>query len=77
MTPLHVFGEWLRNLLLQIPLPAVRVLFVLVLLSLIVWVLTLPRSETTSPDRPYRFTANLKLWAVLALMIQVAIYVFL
>lgn len=77
MTPLHVFGEWLRQLLMQIPLSAVRALFVLVLLAMIVWVLTLPRNATTAPGRPYRFTANLKLWATLALLIQVAIYVFL
>jgi len=77
MTPLHEFGEWFSDLLARIPLPAVRGLFLLVPLALIVWVLTLPRSETAGPDRPYRRAANLKLWALLALLFQLAIYAFL
>ncbi|UCD30234.1 MAG: hypothetical protein JSV03_07130 [Planctomycetota bacterium] len=74
MTPLHYIGEYLRELLMSVPLSAVRILFLLVFVALIIWVLTLPRSETTDPSRKYRLAENLKLWGVLALLIQVVIY---
>ena len=74
MTPLHYIGDWLRELLSIVPLSAVRVLFLLVFAGLILWVLTLPRNETTDPARKYRIMENLKLWAVLALLIQIAVY---
>ncbi|MHC4445219.1 MAG: hypothetical protein ACYTF1_06965 [Planctomycetota bacterium] len=74
MTYIHHIGDWLRELLMQVPLPAVRVLFLLVFVALILWVLTLPRNETTDPARKYRPIENLKVWAVLALLIQVVIY---
>ena len=74
MTPLHHIGEFCRNLLLQVPLPVVRGLFLLPLIALLIWVLRLPRAETTDPDRPLRLAENLKLWAALALLIQITIY---
>ena len=40
------------------------------------WVLSLPRSETTPPGRDSGWDANLKLWAAVALLIQIAIYSF-
>ena len=76
MTPLHALGSFLRDLLSQVPLSAVRVIFVLLPVVLLVWVLSLPRSETTPPDREPRWDANLKLWAAVALLIQIAIYSF-
>lgn len=75
MTPLHALGNALRDLLSQIPLSAVRVIFVLLLVVLLIWVLSLPRSETRPPGEP-RWDANLKLWAAIALLIQIAIYSF-
>lgn len=75
-TPLHALGDFLRDLLSQVPLPAVRLLFVLIPLALLVWVLSLPRSETTRTGAETRWDENLKLWAGLALAIQVAIYAF-
>lgn len=74
MSPLHHIGHWLRELAIGIPLPAVRGLFLLLPIVLVVWVLTLPRRHTTAPDRPYRASENLKLWAVLALLLQVVVY---
>jgi hypothetical protein len=74
MTPLHVLGNFFRDLLLRIPLEAVRVVFVFVPLALLVWVWTLPRSQTTRPGRESRWDENLKLWASIALVIQVLIY---
>jgi hypothetical protein len=77
MTPLHQLGEALRGLLLQVPLGAARGLFVLTLAVLLAWVLSLPRSQVTPPGGPGRAGENLKLWAALALLIQVAIYLLL
>jgi hypothetical protein len=74
MTPLHYIGDFLRGLLLQVPLPVVRVLFLAVPIVLLVWVLRLPRSETTSPEGAGRWDENLKLWACVALAVQIVIY---
>jgi hypothetical protein len=77
MSPLHQFGEAVRQLLLQVPLGVARALFVFLLIALLVWVLTLPRAQTTPPNRKPRLGENLKLWASLALLIQILIYAFL
>ena len=74
MTPIHALGEWLRNTLALIPMGVVRVFFVALPVLLIVWVLRLPRVATTPPGVESRPFENLKLWAVLALLIQVLIY---
>jgi len=74
MTPLHYIGEWLREALLLIPMGIVRALFVALPIVLILWVLSLPRTATTPPGdhgRPYE---NMKIYAVMALLIQVLIY---
>lgn len=73
MTPLHHLGEFLRDLLLRVPLDGVRVLFVAVLAGLLLWVLWLPR-EQTCPADPGQPLQNLKLWAALALLLQIVIY---
>lgn len=76
MTPLHALGNLCRELLQKIPLEAVRWLFVLLLVALWIWVLRLPRSETAPPGRESRWDENLKLWASVALVIQILIYSF-
>ncbi|HID22691.1 MAG TPA: hypothetical protein EYP14_09865 [Planctomycetaceae bacterium] len=74
MTLLHVVGEFLRNGLLQVPLGAAQVLFVLLPTVILIWVLRLPRSETTPPDGHGGWNENLKFGAALALLLQIAIY---
>lgn len=74
MTPLHHFGEALRNLLGHIPISIVRMLFVLVPIVVLLWVLRLPSSETAPADGARRWDENLKLGAGLALGLQVLIY---
>lgn len=74
MTPLHAIGNFFHELLLKIPLELVRGVFVVLLLALLVWVWTLPRSQTTPEGRESRWDENLKLWASVALVIQVLIY---
>ena len=74
MTPLHAIGNFFRDLFLKVPLEVVRGLFLLLPIALLVWVLFLPRSQTTPPDRESRWDENLKLWAGFALLIQILIY---
>jgi hypothetical protein len=74
VTPLHHFGGWLRATFLQIDLSHVRVLFVGINVALLIWVLTLPRAATTPPDRPARMFEDLRIWAGLALLCQIGIY---
>lgn len=77
MTPLHDFGNFCREMFLKIPLPFVRWVFLAILIAIWIWVLLLPRSETTPPDRKSRWDENLKLWASAAILMQVLIYAFL
>ncbi len=74
MTPLHYIGENVRSLLLQVPLPMVRVLFLAVPLLLLIWVLRLPREATTPAGGSGRWFENLKVGASIALVLQIIIY---
>ena len=77
MTPLHQFGELLRQSLGQIPLGAVRILFLAILAGLLWWVLSLPKAQVQPTNRKSIGVAdNLKLWAAVALIIQLLIYTF-
>lgn len=76
-TPLHQIGAGIRDVLLLIPLPMVRVIFLALLAAVLLWVLSLPRSETTAPDSDGRSGANLKVGASIALGMQLAIYLLL
>ncbi len=73
-TPLHWIGESVRDLLLLVPLPMVRVLFLTLLAVVLLWILSLPRRETTAPESDGRSGANLKVGAAIALVMQLAIY---
>ena len=75
MTPLHMIGDTLRELLGLIPLIVVRILFVAVPAGVLVWMLRLPAEQTTEEPAANWFT-NLKIWAALALIIQILIYSF-
>ncbi len=74
-TLLHRFGDALRDLMIAIPMPVVRGLFVGLLLALLIWVVRLPRERVRPPgDLPAGPASNLKLWAAVALGIQALIY---
>lgn len=77
MTPLHQLGEFLRRSLQIVPLSAVRLLFVGTLVVLLVWVLQLPKSETTPVGGTERWDENLKVGAAAAVGIQIIIYILL
>ena len=77
MSPLHQFGDLIRELLMKVPLVAVRGLFLLFIGALLIWVLTLPRTQTTPPGTQtgkVRLSDNLKLWAAVSLVLQFLIY---
>ncbi|GIW90444.1 MAG: hypothetical protein KatS3mg109_0966 [Pirellulaceae bacterium] len=74
MTPLHRTGDLLREAFAAIPLNAARLLFVALPFLILVWLLALPNEQTTAPGSRSA-THNLKWWAALALLIQIAIYV--
>ncbi len=74
MTPLHYIGDFFRAATVAIPLGVVRLIFVALLVALLIWVLRLPRAETTPPGGSDKPTENLKLWAGLAVGAQILIY---
>ncbi|MDA0835461.1 MAG: hypothetical protein O2955_13515 [Planctomycetota bacterium] len=74
MTPVHQLGLWLREFMMQIPLPIVRGLFIAVPVVIMVWVWTLPRGETEPTDHPARWDEKLKWIATAALGAQIVIY---
>ncbi|WP_166830902.1 hypothetical protein [Thalassoroseus pseudoceratinae] len=74
MTPLHVIGNTIREVLAAIPMPVVRGLFLAVLIGLLIWVLRLPQSETTAQSESGRTGMNLKWGAALAILLQIVIY---
>jgi hypothetical protein len=76
MTFLHQIGDTLREWMLAIPLPAVRVLFVATLAIVLIWVWRLPRSATTPPGGAQHWDENLKVGATVALVVQIVIYSF-
>lgn len=74
MTPLHKIGEFLRQLLLSVPLSGARILFLATLVAVLIWVLRLPPSATAPPGGARRWDENLKTTAVIALLIQIFVY---
>jgi len=74
MSLLDEVGNALHRTFSLIPLSVVRSVFIAVLLLTMLWVLRLPNPEITPTGRTARWDDNLKLWAWLALALQVAIY---
>ena len=75
MNPLHAFGDALRAGLGLIPLSAVRGGLIIFLLGLMAWVTMLPNSATTPQGKSKTpLSENLKVWAWLALFLQVLVY---
>jgi hypothetical protein len=70
MTPLHAVGDFFRELLLRVPLPAARVLFLTLLIAVLVWVAVRGPDPGEDPAR----ARTLKIWAAAALVLQILIY---
>lgn len=74
MTPLHTFGQFLRQLLLSVPMWTAKLLFIGSLAVLLIWVLRLPKSRTEPEGGARRWDENLKITACAALLLQIVIY---
>ena len=78
MTPLHQIGDFFRELVLAVPLWTARANFVFVLVVVFVWVLRLSPDRVSPPAHEERNWANnLKLWAAIAIGLQIVIYLIL
>ena len=78
MTPLHHIGEFFRELVLAIPLGTARAIFVLVLVAVLLWILRLSPDRVSPPAHEERnWSNNLKLWAAIAIGLQILIYLIL
>jgi hypothetical protein len=73
MTALHSIGQFIRDALQAIPLGVVRVAIVIGLSLLLLWIVRLPKSETTEEGQGGK-GIDLRWGAALALLIQIAIY---
>ena len=76
---LKPFANACYSVVSAIPLSAVAAIYVLVLVILAVWVLTLKPEKAAGADEPQKcpFLSDLRLWAVLILLVQAIIYVLL
>lgn len=75
MTPLHHIGEFVRDLMIAIPMPVARGLFALFFVALIIWVVRLPRDRwAPEGDGDIPLGSNLRVWALVALVVQLVIY---
>lgn len=74
MTFLHLIGDTLRLQLERVPLSVARWLLIGVFLILMFWVVQLRSSEATPHDRQSKWYEDLRIWAWLALMMQIVIY---
>jgi hypothetical protein len=73
-TLFHWIGDSLREQLDLIPLSTARWLMIGLFLAMMFWVVQLPSTTTNPTDRPPKWRYDLKIWAWLALFIQVVIY---
>jgi hypothetical protein len=74
-TLLHHAGDAIRAAFSAVPSPVARAFFVGALVILLIWVLCLPKHRTRPREgEPGGWSANLKLWAAVALTIQITIY---
>ena len=73
-TILHWLGDRVRDLLLQVPLEIVRLLFIALPVLVLIWVVRQPGQQTGSGDTAMRSQTGLKLGAAVALLLQALVY---
>ncbi len=71
---LRVPGDYLRELTLMIPHSAARTIFILYFAALLVWVLTMPKSEVCGVLPGKKEPIDLRPYAAAALIGQIMIY---
>ncbi len=70
-------AKWFYEFTARVPLWAVLLLFVVTLLTLAGWVISLKSEKPDPAQRPVggRIFSDLRFWAVLILLVQTAIYI--
>jgi len=71
---LRVPGEWLRDLTVAIPINAARGLFILYFSILLIWVITMKKSETSGTVPGKKTPIDLRYYAAAALITQLILY---
>ncbi|MFP6582487.1 MAG: hypothetical protein VCD00_07995 [Candidatus Hydrogenedentota bacterium] len=71
---LQVPGEAMRNLVLMIPMPFAKVVFITYFVILIVWIGTLSKSETVFKPEFLKKEISLKPFAIFSLYLMIVIY---
>jgi hypothetical protein len=74
MNPLQYVGHQLRELFLLIPMWVVQGLFIAVPLLLMIWIIRQPEAAATPPGHSHRWDEDLRVWAWVALALQVVLY---
>lgn len=73
---LQIPGEAMRNLVLMVPMPVAKGIFILYFLILIVWVASLPRKESVFKLEMFKKEISLKPFAIFSLSLMIAIYLY-
>ena len=75
-TILQVPGEILGNIALMVPISMAKGIFILYYLTIITWVITLPKEETVFEPSFLKKEVNLKPFAIAALSFMIVIYLY-
>ena len=72
---LRIPGDWLRDLTVAVPINAARGLFILYFMVLLIWVITMKKSETSGTVPGSKKNIDLRYFAAAALIIQLILYI--
>lgn len=67
-------GDWLRQLTVAVPINAARGLFLLYFSILLIWVITMKKSETAGTVPGKKNPLDLRYYAAAAIIVQLILY---
>lgn len=71
---LRVPGDWLRELTVAVPVNAARGIFLLYFSILLIWVITMKKSETSGTVPGKKKPLDLRYYAAAAIIVQLILY---
>ena len=71
---LRVPGDWLRELTVAVPVNAARGIFLLYFSILLIWVITMKKSETSGTVPGKKKPIDLRYYAAAAIIVQLILY---
>ena len=71
---LRVPGDWLRELTVAVPVSAARGIFLLYFSILLIWVITMKKSETSGTVPGKKKPLDLRYYAAAAIIVQLILY---